>query len=271
MNTLIVGMLAETFIHPGSGRNNGVIDLPVARETATDYPYIAGQSGKGALKDHARQQRYQPLDTLFGNPGQGGAFRSGDARLLLLPVRSLSGAYKWATCPHLLERFLRDCRRCGKNVAMTIPMPKLKEVYCDGAGVLFLEECHYTITGAIDASVAAALEILVCHSETRKRLASQIAILSDDDFAWFARYGLAVQARNQLDETTKESNNLWYEETLPPDTLMYSILSESQPGGIASVENLLKAQPYLQIGGNETVGQGWFALTVVKPAGGNHA
>ena len=42
MNTAILGLLAETSIHAGTGRGMGVVDLPVAREAATDYPVIVG-------------------------------------------------------------------------------------------------------------------------------------------------------------------------------------------------------------------------------------
>lgn len=279
MKTLIIGMLAETFIHPGSGRNSGVIDLPVMREAATDYPFIAGQSLKGALKDHARQQDLpeeqvkQQVKELFGESDKGGAFRCGDARLLLLPVRSLNGAYKWATCPHILERFVRDCRRCfGIAIPMQIPQPPQNSIYCSGSGTIFLEERHFTIAGAVPAvTVAAALEPLFPHVETSRRLANQMAILSDADFCWFARFGLAVQARNELYVDTKTTRNLWYEESLPPDTLMYSIISESKPGKISDVKKLLNDRPYLQTGGNETVGQGWFALQTIGPLEAAHA
>ncbi len=49
MKTLLYGMLAETSIHPGAGQSSGFVDLPVAREAATDYPVIVGSSLKGAL------------------------------------------------------------------------------------------------------------------------------------------------------------------------------------------------------------------------------
>ena len=49
MRSAVIGLLAETSIHPGTGRSTGVVDLPVAREAATDYPFIAGSSLKGAL------------------------------------------------------------------------------------------------------------------------------------------------------------------------------------------------------------------------------
>ncbi len=55
MKSMILGMLAETYIHPGSGQTTGFVDLPVAREATTDYPVIVGSSMKGALNDQARK------------------------------------------------------------------------------------------------------------------------------------------------------------------------------------------------------------------------
>ena len=101
---------------------------------------------------------------------------------------------------------------------------------------------------------------------------SQLAIVSDGDFAWFARYGLPVQARNALDPDTKESKALWFEETLPPDTLMYALVSArgDDASGIEQLTQVFGTPAYIQIGGNETVGQGWFRVhsqtgAVVKP------
>src|SRR5690606_37571081 len=101
-------------------------------------------------------------------------------------------------------------------------------------------------------------------------LAEQLIVLNDDDFAWFARYGLAVQARNVLDSEKKTSKNLWYEETIPADALFYTLFAERQSDGKAldTVTGLFKEQPYLQAGGNETVGMGWFAVTLPNGKGG---
>ena len=46
MNNAIIGMLAETCLHPGSGQTAGVIDLPVA-EKNNYYPVIPGSGLKG--------------------------------------------------------------------------------------------------------------------------------------------------------------------------------------------------------------------------------
>lgn len=257
MNWIVVGMLAETFIHPGTGQNVGAIDLPVAREAATDYPFIAGSSLKGALRDAAEQLGALDVDAVFGQQENAGSLLVSDARLLLLPVRSLTSAYKWVTCPHLLERLGRDLARSQSAVGFNIPKVAAKQALGQGNGKLFLEERSFDIAGAVDPALIAALQQLIPHDSARARLAERLVVVSDDDFAWFARYGLAVQARNQL-TANKTSNNLWYEETLPPDTLMYAVLAERNGKGV--LQEVQKIGAYLQVGGNETVGQGWMAL-----------
>ena len=122
MRSAVIGLLAETSIHPGTGRSTGVVDLPVAREAATDYPFIAGSSLKGALRDQARQHTNNNENfekEIFGAPDEAGALLVSDARLLLLPVRSLTGAYRWVTCPLLIERYQRDLKRAGVE-----PLPR---------------------------------------------------------------------------------------------------------------------------------------------------
>lgn len=264
MNSIIVGMLAETFVHPGTGQNVGAIDLPVAREAATDYPFVAGSSLKGALRDAYEQKDKAGASDIFG-PKVGdpevelkaGNLLVSDARLLLLPVRSLSSAYRWVTCPHLLERLGRDLKRSGGGGALEPVAIGPKKALGEGSGRLFLEERSFELAGKPESALVEALGRLIPDEGARGRLSSQLVILSDDDFAWFARYGLAVQARNQLTDK-KISNNLWYEETLPPDTLMYAVLAERN--GRGALDGIRKVGGYLQVGGNETVGQGWFSL-----------
>jgi len=133
MKSIILALFAETFIHPGTGQSATAIDLPVAREAATDYPFIAGSSLKGALRDKARQmwlssddKDSKEVDDLFGKQENAGNILVSDARLLLLPVRSLNSSYRWLTCPHLLERLHRDTKRAGLNFDFTINFTFLK-------------------------------------------------------------------------------------------------------------------------------------------------
>lgn len=261
MKQQIVGMLAETFVHPGSGQSTGAIDFPVAREAGTDYPFMAGSSLKGALRDNHEQHGGNSVEEVFGKQENAGNLLVSDARLLLLPVRSLSSAYKWVTCPHLLERFKRDAGRSGdQDAGFTIPSVGAKEALGKDPnnGKLFLEERSFTGSGDVPEEIVSALQTLIPHEDTRARLPDQLTVVSDDAFSWFARYGLSVQARNVLTDQ-KTSKNLWYEETLPPDTLMYAVLAERNGGTLKKVREANNG--YLQAGGNETVGQGWFALS----------
>jgi CRISPR-associated protein Cmr4 len=270
MKWTILGLLAETPIHPGSGRSTGFVDLPVAREAATDYPVIVGSSVKGALLDLARasgtDEVKAELRNIFGEPERAGALLVSDARLVLLPVRSLTSQYKWVTCPHLIERLVRDNARAGeKESATPVPSVESGKYLGPAEGELFLEERQFAHGRAVPHELFVLLKSLIAHASTAERLEQQLVVLHDGDFAWFARYGLSVNARNVLDKDKKTSQNLWYEETIPPDSLFCSLLAErSDNGALASVRGLFKGKPYIQMGGNETVGQGWFAVKLAE-------
>ena len=70
--------------------------------------------------------------------------------------------------------------------------------------------------------------------------------------------------------------SLWYEETLPPETVLYFALSAHKSRGNdmpaeailnCITQDLLGESPYLQLGGNETVGMGWCKVTVLENEG----
>jgi len=282
MKTLLYGLLAETSIHPGAGQSSGFVDLPVAREAATDYPVIVGSSMKGALLSAARDRGWSENDRneVFGKHDNAGGLLVSDARLLLLPVRSLTSHFMWVTCPHLIERFQRDGRRLqppvkdapinGLEILGREDLNRPSYLGCD-AGDLFLEERQFARAGSLPDGLTAMLKPLIRHSETASRLDKQLVILSDESFTWFARYGLAINARNRLDPETKTTfkGGLWYEETLPPDSLFYLLLAERSNGALEKTKTLFTNKPYLQAGGNETVGHGWFAMS--KPLEGGQS
>ncbi|HFD16937.1 MAG TPA: type III-B CRISPR module RAMP protein Cmr4 [Rhodospirillales bacterium] len=332
MQGTILGLLAETHIHPGAGQSEGAVDLPVAREKTTDYPFVPGSGVKGAMRDLAERRgfsaavkegdvvrmvekacdaavvkfdknkaeklareieeqekkRDKPLTIeekaqkaawlatsgVYGEADAAGNLLLSDAKLLLLPVRCLSRCYLWLTCPHLIERYQRDRQR------VTGEAPKMFDgfgalatgdpppILCAGTKgeKLFLEERLFARRGDIPDGLVEFVSPLVGHEEAKKRLPEQLAVVTNDDFAWFARYALPVHAHNVLDEN-KTSKNLWYEETLAPDTLFYSVALFRNGNAENHIENLFftnGGHPYLQLGGNETVGQGWFHVTRVR-------
>lgn len=272
MKAMILGMLAETSIHPGAGSDTGFVDLPVAREAATDYPVIVGSSFKGAMLNrsqlHNREHLDSPIDCdrIFGKQECAGSLLVSDVRLVLLPVRSLTSHYKWVTCPHLLERLHRDLKRAGCNATdFERPVVHRGQYLGVGEGSLFLEERQFDCQGGLPGGIVERIGSLMVYDETKQRLPEQLVILHDDDFAWFARFGLAVNARNVLDAEKKTSRNLWYEETIPPDSLFYSLLADRNGGSsLSDIQRLLTTPPYIQVGGNETIGQGWFAVRMLE-------
>jgi CRISPR-associated protein Cmr4 len=264
MNSIIIGLLAETNLHPGAESSTGIIDLPVAREVHSGYPVILGSSLKGAIKDLAVQtwEGYNDGSSnrnkeIFGAPNSAGAFATTDARLLLLPVRSLSGHYKWITCPYLLERYQRDRELAGMQLSYSIPRPEKGAAISNKNGQLFLEELTFMTEIGDLTDISASISPLIRHGFVSDRLMEQLVILNDDDFAYFASYGLQVNARNELDDQTKTSKNLWYEEVIPPDTLFYALLiaRQGKDDALKALRGLFVENPYLQVGGNETIGQ----------------
>jgi len=113
-------IITETSLHPGSGSELGIVDLPIQRERHTGYPKIEGSGLKGSLREgiynsnkeiEINSQKIKPKDyiSLVFGPEQGdehaGSIAFTDARALLFPVKSLKGVFGWITCPAVLERF----------------------------------------------------------------------------------------------------------------------------------------------------------------------
>jgi CRISPR-associated protein Cmr4 len=274
MKSMVIGLFAETSLHPGTGQTAGAIDLPVAREVTTSYPVVVGSSLKGALRDKAEQSwgiGNNKVNAVFGSESAAGTLAVTDARLLLLPLRSLNGHYKWATCPYILERYIRDMKLAGIIADMvSIPEPVAGKAAALDDKRLYLEELAFDTVKTDLALLANEISRLIPHESVKKRLAGSLVVLNDNDFAYFAKYGLQVNARNVLNDKTKTSRNLWYEETLSPDTLFYAMML-ARSGHDESIKDMIELfgqNPYLQVGGNETVGQGWCAISCLPPGGG---
>lgn len=289
----ILGLLAQTSIHAGTGSTTGVIDLPIQREGYNGYPCIFGSSMKGALRTRAETQ-YGKGNTsvtfVFGpdtnNASEhAGAIMVSDARLLLLPIRSLTSQFKWVTCPDALNRFQRDVNRFGVNTATVaipavsgnnaiVPTPTIVPPQTVPLS-LFLEEYRFEANSANLDSLINSLANLMQRDDAQAALQQQLVIVSDDMFAHLCQHATPVNAHIAIDSDTKTVRNgaLWYEETLPPETLLYVGISAvnarakdaEMPADsiLGAVTGLFTDKPWLQVGGNETVGMGWCAVKIV--------
>lgn len=292
----IIGMLAETPLHAGVGQAADVVDLPVSREAVSRLPQVPDTGLKGALREFARgtdlnarhendggkDRTAEPggagrndgprIRRLFGDAGADGAgrFFPTTARLALLPVRRLDGPYAWATTPYIAERLSRDRERIIRASRLPVieqPRPGRLRASASFSQLtsVFLEEFPFEIDelNDDDRQFAAALGELIADERARARLEQQLVILRDDEFVWYAENALPVTARNVLSDV-KTSENIWYEESLPVDAVLYFGLIERshREDDFDVLVDTLRARRYLRVGGNETVGQGWARLAV---------
>jgi CRISPR-associated protein Cmr4 len=284
-----VWLRAETFIHVGGGETSSLIDLPFTRESGTSYPYVPGSGMKGAYRSSCRvkypaivngeEEDFsddQRLLALFGEPDSAGPVLFSDARLAFLPLRSLSSAFVLASCPNILQRLVRDRRFAGGvDFDAEIFLANLDNWDNDAVQTdpshgeqLFIEEFRFSRGGsAVWEALQPGLQALLQGLEGIPGTLQRIAVVSDADFGFFARRRLHVRVRNRLLPISKtvDSGALWTEESLPPETIMYNIISARAPAHGAKLTELATlihetGNGYLQVGGNETVGEGWFAL-----------
>jgi CRISPR-associated protein Cmr4 len=294
METRVLGLYAETSLHAGSGHNVGVIDLPIQREAHTGWPCVYGSALKGPLRTLASEENW--VDEVFGpeqkqvgdNPNDfhAGALSVGDARLLLLPVRSLTSHFKWVTCPAILERMKADYRRLGKTINFNIPeISKHKALISNKTeqqdnnkteqqDKLFLEELRFNLQEEESLNQVISDIIPLMGDPTMvSNLRKQLVIVHNDIFNHLSQYATPVAPHISIDSETKTTKGgaLWYEESLPPDTLLYSalVMQKSRKGNqtstdlIAEFSRLLTNKNYLQIGGNETTGMGWCKMSLI--------
>ncbi len=299
----ILGLIAQTSIHAGAGTSAGVVDLPIQREGHNGWPCVFGSAVKGALRARAEDIQHKDVVAVFGpdtntaSADHAGAICVGDARLLLLPVRSLTSTFKWVTCGEALKRYQRDIELLGmQNVVPKFTPPDVtdgSEIYPaqvhnnHPASSLFLEEYRLTAIPTDLTEIITALATIIPRQEAKEELQERLAIVSDNMFSFMARQATPVAAHIAIDNTTKtvRKGALWYEETLPPETLLYVPLMATGSRGrdkdksltandvrrVVVEDSFKKADgqlhPWLQIGGNETVGMGWCAINPILAEG----
>ncbi len=285
----LIGLWAHASLHAGAGSSVDGVDLPIQREGHSAWPCVFGSSVKGALrakaedtlgKDNASIAFVFGPDSSSNNTSEhAGALLVSDAKLLLLPVRSLTSHFKWVTCLPLLKRLVRDAQRLGVKSIQDITLPDIADDIALVTGQntmdLFLEEYRFKTQSHDLSGLIETINQLTGIAVTD--LEKQLVIVSCDQFNYLARYATPVTPHIAIDNDKKTVKNghLWYEETLPPETVLYFALSAHRSRAkdtdikaeqiLNSItQDLFGASPYLQIGGNETVGMGWCKVTVVE-------
>ncbi|MFB6259733.1 MAG: RAMP superfamily CRISPR-associated protein, partial [Thiohalorhabdaceae bacterium] len=127
-----------------------------------------------------------------------------------------------------LDRLARDGERLGIELGeWRAPAPSDDEaVVAAEAGDLFLEELRFRTRAEDLGAVVGALGALA-GADSAGELEAQLAVVSDDRFAYLVRHATPVSAHVRIESDTKTvaPGALWYEETLPPETVLYAPLS----------------------------------------------
>jgi CRISPR-associated protein Cmr4 len=273
---------ALTPLHAGTGQGIGVIDLPIAREKATNIPYLPSSSLKGSLRDSCedkatREKVFGPdtKDITNDNAYAGSAVFS-DQRLLLLPVRALRGTFAWATSPYVLRRFRRDAESAGFDMSALPDAALASHTECliasqgsvltyNGGQNLYLED--FDLMGKPDAAVNSWAKFIgekvFDDDKWRSALKERMCILHDDVFNFLLEHGTEITARIRLEEKTKTAARgaLWYEEALPAETILSGLLvavrGKAKPEEVFStISGILDRHKAIQLGGKATVGRG---------------
>lgn len=298
----VMFLYAETSVHLGGGESLGAIDLAIQRERHTDFPMGASSGIKGAVRawfEKASQNgilKQEPavkdkIERAFGqeqNSEYMGATSFSDARILLFPVRSLAGVFAYITCPIVLERFRRDLAVAG----ITANLPPISAQQGKALGMttnenkmqnnkVVLEEFVFDFDGSKDGNVKNIADWLKsnafpCGNEYqfwKNNFENHFLIVSDDDFRDFVKFSTEVQSRVKLGEgkssDTSKGGNLFYQENLPSDSVMYSLVmtqdafekvkvDSTEWGTVQEIDAFIKHLDgkRLQIGGDESIGKG---------------
>ncbi len=250
-----------------------------------------------------------------------GAISYADARLLFFPVKSMKGVFALVTCPEVLNRFVREmsqfqddikiqspieegwngCKVCEKS-SLTMGDKSSKDSENSGKKNIVLEQYAFPVEQnlELDAWVKSLANCLYFSDENDKsdkdnpnnenkkifvnRLTEKLVILDDQAFMDFVKLSTEVNARIKIDSKTGVVNDggLWYEENLPPESILYSFLfvGDARGKGLEDFEKadhiknfLDKRNEIFQLGGNSTLGRGllkYMEMKGVENVGGNN-
>lgn len=236
-----------TDLRVGQGSAVGAVDLPVMRETHTDWPTLPGSSLKGALRSRAELLDLGDNTVIraFGSEAEDdprmGELRFREATLLALPLRALRGTFVLVTCPLALARFAREAagapslppappvsalRVHPERVDSTTVIRRGKTLdiseQAHAHGVIIVEDLDLELYGC--DGVAAWSDYLAewCGPMAPTH---HLALVHDDVFAHATRFYTRIRTRAAIGpDGVVVKGDLFTTEALPPETLLWTTL-----------------------------------------------
>jgi len=287
-------LYALSTLHPGVGRGGEYVDLPVQRDEF-GYPVIWGSSLKGSLRSYFTINYKNVVTHIFGAEPESdevsehpSAVLIHDARLLLLPARSLKGVWLYTLSPHTLsylelaaEAVKYVCTEKVKIVSDILSsVDKLKEKV-PPVGSIIVSDSRYLVDSDrvfINEKEFAAKEDPELYTLVKNILPAEfhnvlqgVALVNNDDMVDIIRKSLLVQYRVRLNKEKKivERGSLWSEEHIPQRSIFVSCVickpssykqTQTELQQAKGVYNFVKKANFINLGGKETVGHGLVKL-----------
>jgi CRISPR-associated protein Cmr4 len=286
----ICKIYAVSPIHAGSGASTSAVDLPIQRERHTNWPHIQASGVKGAFRAHFRDfvdqnKNKQFINLIFGSDKQDGwnneenlpgAMSVSDARLLAFPMRSNIAPFVWVTCSSVLKRLKTDLEYISLGEKMTM---YIQDIQGNNAIWIGKEESEKQIV--LEDAVVNVIEKI--EDDFFKNTFSELKrliLISDEMFDYAVSYCTEIQTNVKIssENGTAEDGSLRYQEFLPADSVLYTIVHYSGRD-LGEIKNDDKQNPladlvkdmnaemvkkyvedtvknFIQIGGDETLGKG---------------
>ena len=291
-NVSIAVMYAVTPCHAGSGSALGVVDLPIQRERHTNWPMIQASGVKGAFRanfdrfkgkisNQSQIKDFEKLsESVFGTDkggsgsGYAGSCSVSDAKILAYPMRSNVSPFVWITCPAVLKRLSRDLEIAGKTAFDVSAFSKVISGENE-AVVLCGKESIKEKAVLLEDFEVAVKDVSIAEFDKIKeyfKAAERLLLVSNEVF----NYGVTdctqimAQIKIEADTGTTKDGSLRYQEELPSDTIMYTVVhwgdsknSDEDKLKADTIKNFITKEvihSHIQIAGDETCGRGIFQL-----------
>lgn len=282
-NTSIAIMYAVSPCHAGSGSSLGVVDLPIQRERHTNWPMIQSSGVKGAFRanfDYFKNKITQKeqikdfdnlTDSIFGTDKDGGFASSlsvSDAKILAFPMRSNIAPFIWITCLAVIKRLQKDLEIANFSSFDSNEFSVQNDEFINLAGNISDDSVLIE-----DYEVKQKKNTITEFEKIQNYFkdAERLILVSDEVFNYGVSNCTQIMAQIKIDSKTgtTQDGSLRYQEELPADTIMYTVLH----WGDSKKEDSLKSEMikafvtkevianHIQIAGDESCGRGIFQLT----------
>lgn len=225
MNTHVFLIIAKTNLHVGneSGGEFSIIDKAIQRDPLTNLPCVNSSSLKGAIKEFCIHNTNVNVGKYFGSDVD-------KATGKVKPDTQKGEAIFFDAKLLLLPQ--QDSRTLFHYVTSDDVIKLMNE-----RGKLFNPSFIYEKPAKFQEK-----DVITCNDS--------LSSLCHDD-------NLPIIARNYLENG--ESKNLWYEQVLPAETVLYTIIQEDGNELAKALDGQI-----VQIGANATIGYGYCKFELMK-------